>query len=189
MEYGVVNQRKPGKLVSGDAYVFLDDLDSTLVALIDGLGSGHAAHEAATLAQRCITEHPKTCLPDLLQLCHQTLRGTRGAVIMCMRVDHLHEKVSFVGVGNIGVRVFSDTPIKPISRNGIVGFRMTNVREFSYTYTSGDVFVLHSDGISTRFSVDKRWIRDPNTNLQEVAEDIAENYGKENDDVTVIVVR
>jgi serine/threonine protein phosphatase PrpC len=169
--------------------VFQENQDSTLVALIDGLGSGNAAHEAATLAQKCITEHSKAFLPDLLQLCHQELRGTRGAVIMCMRVEHLQEKVSFAGVGNIGVRVFSDTPIKPISRNGIVGFRMNNVREFSYLYTPGDVFVLHSDGISTRFSVDERWIRDPHTDLQEVAEDIAENYGKDNDDVTIIVVR
>ena len=189
MEYGVVNQSKQGRLVSGDTYVFIDERDTTLVALIDGLGSGNAAHEAATLAKECIIEHPQTFLPDLLNLCHQALRGTRGAVIMCMRVDRLRAKVSFSGVGNIGVRVFSDTPIKPISRNGIVGFRMTNVREFSYPYTPGDVFVLHSDGISTRFFVDERWIRDPNTDLQEVAEDIAENHGKENDDVTIVVVR
>ena len=106
-----------------------------------------------------------------------------------MRVDRVSEQVSFAGVGNIGVRVFSDTSIKPISRNGIVGFRMSNVREFSYPYTEGDVFILHSDGVSTRFVVDERWVRHPDTDLQEVAEEIVENYGKQDDDVTILVAR
>jgi len=189
MEYAVINHSKPGKLVSGDAYLFWQDQASTLVALIDGLGSGSAANKAALLAQECIMENRQVPLPNLLKLCHQKLRSTRGAVMMCMRVNHLTNQVSFAGVGNIGVRVFSDTPIKPISRNGIVGFRMTNVREFSYPYTQGDVFILHSDGISTRFIVDEKWVRDPNADLQEIAEDIVENYGKIDDDVTIIVVR
>lgn len=189
MEYTLVSHTKPGRSVSGDTGIFLQDRASTLAGLIDGLGSGEAAHHAATLARACIVEHWQVFLPDLLGLCHQALRGTRGAVIMLMRVDHLQNKVSFAGVGNVGVRVFSDTPIKPLSRNGIVGFRMANVREYSYAYTPGDVFVLYSDGISTRFAVDEKWARDQHTDLQEVAEQIVENYGKEDDDITVMVVR
>jgi hypothetical protein len=108
--------------------------------------------------------------------------------MMLMRVDPARESVSFAGVGNIGVKVFSPTSIKPISRNGIVGYRMNNVREFSYTYTDGDVFILHSDGISSRFAVDENWVRDPKTDLQQVAQEIADAYGKD-DDMTVVVVR
>ena len=63
------------------------------------------------------------------------------------------------------------------------------VREFDYPYIQGDVFILHSDGVSTRFEVDEEWARDPGTDLQKVAEEIVENYGKDNDDVTIIVVR
>jgi hypothetical protein len=108
--------------------------------------------------------------------------------MMLMRVHHSKGTVSFAGVGNIGVRVFSDTPIKPLSRNGIVGYRMNSVREFTYPYTEGDVFVLHSDGVSTRFTVDAEWVRDPSTDPQEIAREIADNFGKD-DDVTVIVSR
>jgi len=189
MEYAAINHPKPGRSVSGDAYVFCQDQESTLVALIDGLGSGQAAHEAATLAQECIREHSQVPLTELLKLCHEKLRGTRGAVMMLMRIQHLEETVSFAGVGNIGVQVFSDAAIKPISRNGIVGYRMTNVREFRYPYTPGDVFLLHSDGVSTRFQVDERWVRAPHTDLQEIAKDIVDNYGKETDDISIIVVR
>ena len=115
MRYGVVNYPKPGKLVSGDTFLFLEDQDSTLVVLIDGLGSGQAAHLAATRAKECIVNHPALSLTELLKLCHQALHGTRGAVMMLMRVNRLEAKVSFAGVGNIGVRVFSDLPISIIT--------------------------------------------------------------------------
>lgn len=189
MEYGVVSYSKPGKHVSGDAYVVVDGDASTLVALIDGLGSGEAAHEAAILAQECVEMNAQANLEDLLQSCHEALRGTRGAAMMLMRIERTIGQVSFAGVGNIGVRVLSDTPIKPISRNGIVGYRMNSVRAFSYPYTEGDVFILHSDGVSTRFVVDEQWARRSDTSLQQVAEEIVQDYGKENDDVTILAVR
>ena len=188
MEHGAINRNKPGNRVSGDTFLFHQDQTSTLVALIDGLGAGEAAHTAAERAKTCISEHVDASLVDLLQLCHQVLRGTRGAVMMLMRVLHCQQTVSFAGVGNIGVRVLGDTPIKPISRNGIVGYRMNNVREFRYPYIKGDVFILHSDGISTRFTIDEIWARDIETDLQEVALEIADNFGKD-DDMTVVVIR
>ena len=188
MDYGAVNRNKPGNTVSGDAFLFHENTDETLVALIDGLGAGEAAHEAAERAKVCIAENTNVPLPDLLQLCHKALRGTRGVVMMLMRVKHTQESVSFAGVGNIGVKVFSNASIKPISRNGIVGYRMNNVREFSYRYTNGDVFILHSDGISSRFVVDENWVRAPKTDLQQVAQTIADEFGKD-DDMTVVVVR
>lgn len=189
MEYGVVSRNKSGKSVSGDAWTIVEANANTLVALIDGLGSGEAAHEAAELAKKCVEAHAQESLEQILAFCHQTLRGTRGAVMMLMRINPAAGRVSFAGIGNIGVRVLGDTSIKPISRNGIVGYRMNNVREFSYPYTKGDVFILHTDGISTRFTVDERWARQPNTELQQVAEEIAEHFGKEDDDLTVLVVR
>ena len=188
MNYGAVNRSKPGNLVSGDMYFFHQNKDSTLVAVIDGLGAGEAAHEAAERARDCVSQNTDVALADLLQRCHQALRGTRGAVMMLMRVCPAQDSVTFAGVGNIGVRVLSDTPIRPISRNGIVGYRMNSVREFSYPYTIGDLFILHSDGISTRFTIDEERIRDPRTNLQQIAQEIADEFGKD-DDITIVVVR
>ena len=120
MRYGAINRNKPGNQVSGDAFLFHENGNHTLVALIDGLGAGEAAHEAAEKAKRCVLENPSVPLTDLLKLCHKALRGTRGAVMMLMRVSRMEGVVAFAGIGNIGVRVFSDAPIKPIARNGIV---------------------------------------------------------------------
>ena len=188
MEHTVVNRNKPGHDVSGDTYVFYQDDDHTLVAVIDGLGSGKAAHKAATKARICVAANPTAALLDILRACHKALRGTRGAVMMVMRIDRAKETVSFTGVGNIGVRVISTTPIRPISRNGIVGFRMSNIKVFNYPYVKGDVFILHSDGISSRFTVDEKWIRDQRSDLHEIATEIADEFGKK-DDLIVVITR
>jgi len=188
MRYGAVNRCKPGNQVSGDAFLFRGNKDWTLVALIDGLGAGQAAHSAAECAKECVSQNTDLPLPELLQMCHTALRGTRGVVMMLMRVDHVLKTVSFAGVGNIGVKVLGNAPIRPLSRNGIVGYRMNNVRQFDYPYTEGDVFILHSDGISTRFTVDGDWAREPGTDPQLVAQAIADDFGKD-DDSTVVVVR
>ena len=108
--------------------------------------------------------------------------------MMLMRVAHRDNIVSFAGIGNIGVRVLGDSDIRPLSRNGIVGYRMTSVHEYSYPITGEEVYILYSDGISTRFDVDEEWACHPGTDLTKVAQEIADSYGRE-DDVTVLVTR
>jgi negative regulator of sigma-B (phosphoserine phosphatase) len=188
MHYGIVHRPKPGRDVSGDAYLITEQKDKVLIALADGLGSGQAAAEASQKAMQCIEENSTMALGDIMAKCHHALRGTRGAVMMLMHVDFAARTVSFMGVGNIGVQVRSVEPIKPISKNGIVGYRLPRVVEFRYRYTPGDLFVLHSDGISSRFALDNpaQWKVD---DLQALAEEIAQRFGKNNDDLTIIVVR
>ena len=117
------------------------------------------------------------------------LKGTRGAVVALMRINFVESTVTFVGVGNIGIHVHSAAPIKPISRNGIVGYRLQHLREFTYPYTPGDLFVLYTDGISSRFALESGLCMEEIQDVQALADEIAQNFGKENDDVTVLVAR
>ncbi|MBN1642733.1 MAG: SpoIIE family protein phosphatase [Anaerolineae bacterium] len=188
MQYGAVVRSKPGNTVSGDTFLYREDPRHTLVALIDGLGAGQDAYAAAQRARACVRQHCDLALTDLLMRCHAALRGTRGAVMMLMRVEHDCGTVSFAGVGNVGVRAFSEAPIAPLSRHGIVGYQLREVRGYSYPYAVGDVFILYSDGIAASFRVDEGWVCDPRTDLQQVAEQIADQYGMD-DDLTVVVVR
>ena len=188
MQYGAVVRSKPGNTVSGDTFFYCEDAQRTLVALIDGLGAGQDAHTAAQCARTCVHQHCDLALPDLLIRCHESLRGTRGAVMMLMRVEHDRSTVSFAGVGNIGVRAYSEAPVTPLSRNGIVGYRLNSVRGYSYPYAAGDVFILYSDGISASFEIDESWVRDPRSDLQQIAERIADRFGMD-DDLSVVVVR
>ena len=92
-----------------------------------------------------------------------------------------------MGVGNIGIQVYSALPIKPISKNGIVGHKLPHLLKLAYNYNLGDTFVLYSDGISGRFGLDSTFDHSPEP--QPLAETILSRYGKEIDDATVLVLR
>lgn len=189
MKFGIVHRPKSGRNVSGDAYLIKEEKEVTLICLVDGLGSGEAAAEAAQAAIRCVEISSTLPLSDILAKCHQALRGTRGAVMALLRISFAEGAMTFAGVGNIGIRVRSTAPIKPISRNGIVGYRLPRLQEFTYPYTPGDLFVLHTDGISSRFILnDALWAKKAQ-DVQTLADEIARNFGKDNDDVTVLVAR
>jgi negative regulator of sigma-B (phosphoserine phosphatase) len=188
MEFGIVHRPKSGHNISGDAYLIKEEEKTTLVCLIDGLGSGKAAAEAAQAAIRCVEVSSTLPLSDIMAKCHQALRGTRGAVMALLRINFAESTIAFVGVGNIGIHVRSTTPIKPISKNGIVGYRLPRLQEFTYPYTPGDLFVLHTDGISSRFILNDGLWKEAQ-DVQAFAEEIARNFGKDNDDITALVAR
>ena len=196
IKFGIVQRPKQGRHISGDA-VFVHDGQNpgseqgrVLVAVIDGLGAGEGAAEASGKAVACIRDHLDEPLAVLVARCHRALRGTRGAVMTLMRIDLAARQVSFVGVGNVGVRSRSAANAQPISGNGIVGFRLPTLREFSYNYTPGDLFVLFTDGVSHHFTLDDRALSpiDFRGDPQGLADAIAARYGKPEDDVTVVVV-
>lgn len=196
MKFGVVERAKEGQQVSGDAVLIHDGQtrDSSewqvLVAVIDGLGAGEIAAQASGRAVDCIKRNLDAPLTTLVTQCHHALRDTRGAVMTIMRVDLAASRVSFVGVGNVGVRTRSAAGAHPVSRNGIVGFRLPALKEFSYNYSPGDLFVLFTDGVSNGFSLDDRDISllDFRDNPQGLVEAIVSRYGKTKDDATVVAV-
>ncbi|MDH4138225.1 MAG: SpoIIE family protein phosphatase [Anaerolineae bacterium] len=189
MEFGIVQRPKSGRNISGDAYLVKEEEEATLICLVDGLGSGEAAAEAAQAAIRCVEVSSTLPLSDIMAKCHQALRGTRGAVMALLRVSLAERTITYVGVGNIGIHVRSTALVKPISRNGIVGYRLPSLQEFTYPYTPGDLFVLHTDGISSRLTLDDTLWTEEAQDVQTLANAIDRSFGKENDDVTVLVAR
>ncbi|MEI8307343.1 MAG: SpoIIE family protein phosphatase [Chloroflexales bacterium] len=188
VSWGAACRPKEGQSVSGDVFVVEPfDASGLQVAVIDGLGGGieaaHAAEGAATVIRARLDSEPL----DLIRLAHTALHNTRGAVIGILTFDLLHRSVTYVGVGNIGAQVYSSQSIKPISKNGILGYRLPHLLKMTYAYNFGDTFVLYSDGISSRFGLDTHV--NHNQPPQMFADLILSRYGKMNDDATVVVVR
>ena len=188
ISWGTVVRPKMGQTVSGDTFVIAPFAPAGLqVCVIDGLGGGVEAARAAEAAAEVIRAHPGDDPTQLLQQSHHALHGTRGAVMALLTFDLPLRNVTYMGVGNIGVQVYSARSIKPISKNGIVGYRLPHLLKLAYSYNFGDTFVLYSDGVSSRLNIDATI----NLTLspQSLAERILQLHGKDNDDATVVVVR
>jgi len=186
--WGAVCRAKQGQSISGDVYVVREYAEGqVLISIIDGLGGGSEAERAARLAAQLLEQYPDYPLQDLIRRSHTALHSTRGAVIGLLRLEQASCQATYVGVGNIGVQVYSRQPIKPISKNGILGFRLPSLLELRYVYDPGDIFVLYSDGVSSSFAQDNKIdIKQP---PQRMAEQILETYGKHIDDATVVAVK
>lgn len=186
--WGAACRPKQGQTISGDRYVVHELANGQwLIAVIDGLGGGIEAAQAADRAVEVLQATPDYPLGDLIRRAHTALHNTRGAVIALLRLNDREHSAEYVGVGNIGIQVHSSQSIKPISKNGILGYRLPALLQLHYTYNPGDTFVLYSDGISSRFTLSNSI--DPALPPQSLADLILRDYGKTSDDVTVVVVR
>lgn len=186
--WGAVCRAKQGQSISGDVYVVQEYAEGqALISIIDGLGGGIEAERAARLAANLLEQYPELPLQELIRRSHTALHSTRGAVIGILRLEHVGNHATYVGIGNIGVQVYSRQSIKPISKNGILGFRMPSLLELRYVYDPGDIFVLYSDGVSSSFSQDTKI--DIKQAPQRMAEQILTTYGKYTDDATVVAVK
>lgn len=188
VHWGGVCRPKSGQSISGDIYVIEPAGDTkVLAAIIDGLGGGTEAALAAEKAAAVLRARPEAPLQELINQAHRALHQTRGAVIGLLQLEWKERRMSYIGVGNIGVQVYSTLPIKPISKNGILGYRLPSLLQLNYSYNSGDTFVLYSDGISSRFGLDGKL--DRSLSPQVLAETVLQQYGKTTDDATVLVLR
>jgi hypothetical protein len=188
VSWGAAARPKLGQTISGDIYVLEPFEPNGLQAsVIDGLGGGSEAALAAEGAAAVVRANPGGDPAMLMQRSHTAIHGTRGAVMALMTFNLKQRSMSYIGVGNIGAHVYSAIPIKPISKNGIIGYRLPNLLKLAYSYNFGDTFVLYSDGVSSRFSLET--IIDPTRDPQSIADRIMHHYGKDNDDATVLVVR
>jgi hypothetical protein len=159
-----------------------------LFCLVDGLGHGP---EAAEAAQRAVTFIEGSGLWNpvrLLQGVHEALRGSRGAAIGLALADGAAGCLQYVGVGNVELRLHSDRVTRFLSVGGIVGVDVRRAREDRAAYQKGDLLLFHTDGVSSDFNLEEI----PGIRL--VAPDfisgwLMDRYGKPSDDATVLAVR
>jgi serine/threonine protein phosphatase PrpC len=185
IEVGSACRPRPGERACGDQLLVVREEPRFLVALADGLGHGPAACEAARAVIGAVAEQPWQPLPAIAQACHQAAAHTRGAALMLMRLDAAAREAACVGVGNVELSAVTREAVRPVPAAGIVGGRMRTVRETVLRIHEGDLFVLHTDGISSRFSPEELRTMDAGA----AARRLLASHGKTHDDAACIVVR
>jgi anti-sigma regulatory factor (Ser/Thr protein kinase)/serine/threonine protein phosphatase PrpC len=186
---GVWSRPRPGEETNGDAYFVGHHDGETLLAVVDGLGHGRGAREAAAAAVEVLEQWRGERLDELTLAVHDALRATRGAVMGAVVLDPARESFAYAGVGNVEVRVLgSAEPARPIPTNGTLGARLSQVRVWPHRWTEGSTIVIASDGISASWDATAYpglAARTP----QLLAGVLLRDFGRASDDATVLVYR
>ncbi len=147
---------KEGEAISGDRACIGHSDAGVLVSLVDGLGHGAEAGEAARRA--CVVledEATGISVTSALQRCHAALRGTRGAVIAVAAFPTDGSAMDWLAVGNIeGILVRRGIGPRPrsgremiVQRPGIVGHHLPPLRSATLAVGPGDTLVFATDGV------------------------------------------
>jgi hypothetical protein len=144
-----------GEDVSGDSWACRENEGELTVMVADGLGHGimaaRASAEAAAAFRGSNGSKPGAMLQDI----HRALRGTRGAAVAVMQLTHAGRTVNFAGLGNIGGVIAAPGKSQSmISHAGTAGYGTPRVQEFSYQIPEAGLIIMHSDGLTTSWSVD-----------------------------------
>ncbi len=183
---GAVMLPMAGQGDCGDGWVVTAD---GLVVVIDGLGHGPDASLAARRAEDvALAASPHDDPRAVIEAMHRALRGTRGAVVMAVRLGE--RRLRFAGVGNVAGTVFGiDRSVGLHSTWGVVGgSTIAGAGSFETAWTTGDVLLLHSDGLSrTNDLFATRRLRHVEPTL--AAAILLRDAATKLDDQTVVVVR
>ena len=186
---GAVSLAVEGEILCGDGWDIIRQSDRTLLLIADGLGHGPDAHRAAVEASRVFHENQQRSPGAILEAIHLALRSTRGAAVTVAAIDTLRNVVHAAGVGNCCVTVLRPGYRRSlISMNGTAGEGVVKAKEFSNPWEPNDTLLMHSDGLLTRWDVEKYpglLHRHPSL----LAGALYRDFARGRDDLTVVAVR
>jgi anti-sigma regulatory factor (Ser/Thr protein kinase) len=147
---------KPGQDACGDAWAHVQHGDRDWILVADGLGHGPDAAIASGTAVRAFERAAGSSPAEQLRVLHDALRPTRGAAVAIAEIRRDTGTVIYAGIGNIaGAVVSPGGAANMISHDGIVGHMAAHFREFEYAWPEGAVLVMHSDGLTQRWGLER----------------------------------
>lgn len=178
-----------GETVSGDDFAVRDVNGKTRIVVADGLGHGRGAEEAASEAISIFYEADADSPAGVLQRMHGGLRATRGAAVAIAEIDPGRRSLTYAGLGNIsGLVLGGDRARSLVSHNGTVGHSVRRIQEFSYELPPDAIVVMHSDGIVSRWTLD-RYTGLARHEPAITASLLLRDFGRGRDDSTAVVAR
>lgn len=200
IEIAAVSEPIHGEESCGDGWGIRRFADSLLLMVVDGLGHGILAAEAAQEAERVFASATNLSPQNILQDVHCALRKTRGAAVAIAKIETEKGLLTFAGVGNVSASIVSPSgqTRSMASHNGTVGHQIPRVQEFVYpwngngngsrTGNAGSLLVMHSDGLGSRWDLERYpgiWNKHPSL----IAALLHRDFVRGRDDVTVLVAK
>jgi anti-sigma regulatory factor (Ser/Thr protein kinase) len=189
IEIAVVSEPISGEEECGDGWNWRTTFDTILLMVVDGLGHGVLAAEAAREAERVFAGTRELSPAVILNDTHDALRKTRGAAEAIAKIEAEKGLLSFAGIGNISVSIVGPESSRSMaSHNGTLGMSIERVQEFTYPWNKDSVLVMHSDGLATRWDLRQYpgiWSKPPSV----IAAVLHRDFCRHRDDVTVLVAK
>jgi anti-sigma regulatory factor (Ser/Thr protein kinase) len=186
--FGAVSVALRGEIECGDSWRLTSADGVTALLVVDGLGHGTFAAQAAQAALSAFDRSPFDEPQIVLERLHRALAGTRGAAAACARIDALGSLV-YAGVGNIhGALVSGDATRGLLTHNGTLGLRKMRMQQLNYERPAASLLIMNSDGISSRWNLGGHpglLQRHPAV----VAGVIYREHARSHDDATIVVLR
>ncbi|MEX1039004.1 MAG: SpoIIE family protein phosphatase [Pirellulaceae bacterium] len=188
LDVGAYARAAEGQLVGGDRALVLPGAGFYLLAVIDVLGHGPEAHQLASRIENFLRGHLSEKPLKLINILHQHLHGSRGAVVSLARFEPASGDLRFVGIGNAVGRILGPRHQHLLTKEGVLGHTLRSPREEHLCLTEGDLLLIYSDGVSSHFETsDYRHIHgDP---AEIVAREVVRRFGKPHDDASCIAMR
>jgi anti-sigma regulatory factor (Ser/Thr protein kinase) len=188
-EIGGLSVAVDGEMQCGDAWDHERRAGVINVLVVDGLGHGAGAAEAA---RECVRAFRRGAgVPPAVRVAslHEALRGTRGAALAVTEIDPGRRLVRFAGLGNITASVYGEGPVRHlVSHHGIAGHNASKIGDYTYPWPARGLLIMHSDGVATLRQLEAYpglLERDPGV----IAGVLYRDFGRRRDDATVVVAR
>jgi anti-sigma regulatory factor (Ser/Thr protein kinase) len=154
IDFGAVSVAMHGELECGDGWSIVREGTRSALLVVDGLGHGAPAAAAAAAAIAAFDARPFAEPEQAMHELHRHLNGTRGAAAACALLDPEKSLLRYAGVGNIaGVIAAAGAQRGLLSHNGTLGATLRRAQQLDYPWATGSVLVMHSDGLSSRWSL------------------------------------
>lgn len=144
----------PGERACGDGWSIHHTPQKTVALLVDGIGHGMGAADAAFEAIDEFKRSADFAPGEILQRIHDALRKTRGAVAAVAEIRSSENVLIYAGVGNISASVIDHAGSRSlVSHNGTLGASAPKIQEFRTAWSRNSTLVMHSDGLQTRWDL------------------------------------
>ncbi len=186
---GGVSVAVAGEEQCGDAWDKEPQAGGLAVLVVDGLGHGATAAQAARECVGAFRRHAGAPPAARITALHKALRATRGAAVAVAEIDAHRRVVRFAGLGNVAGSVYGGGPVRHlVSHHGTAGHTAHRIAEYTYPWPPHAVLIIHSDGVASLrdlASYPGLLQRDPGL----VAGVLYRDFSRRRDDATVVVAR
>lgn len=176
-----------GEAESGDRFLVEEHPEGALFAVIDGLGHGPLAAEAAAQAQVALKGGFGRPTAELLERCAARLKKTRGAVVSVGEIFDREGRLEWGGLGNVEGTLFRAAGGRePLMVSpGILGGPAARPASRKIALAPGDLVVLHTDGIRGGWAAGLQRTQA----VQELVWQVLRTSARPTDDALVLAVR